>query len=332
MGAVPPSLVPEVRRRRRPREQLQPQRSRRWHVAPGLLALALLAAAGGGAGLVALLGWSRPAAPAAPAALTLPSAPETLTTGAPADAAAEVEAAYAALEDGRPLEARDRFLAVAARADPATRTGSALRAAAAWCELVAGRTEAAEGLLVAGLGRAGGGDTADARFLLGLSRLLRGKHAEAEKSLARAAALDPTRADVYLLWGDNLRWEGRPRESIACYRAALRRNRQETNLGFYRLKLWIAQLQAGGEPAAEAVAAIDAARRASGAPGGTVLLAEAARAVLGGRWGEAAADLRGASAVTEPAVFGVAIRDVLFAAEQARSEFREFFPTGSAAR
>ena len=333
-----PALAPaaEVRRRRRATTEWPgwARRPRRLSLSPLVIGLALLAAVGSGAGLALLIGTvgfrppvtvNQPGAggPSAPAPAL---EPVTIPAAAPGvDRAEETEAAYAALEAGRTAEARDRFLSLASRAEPGERAGSALRAAAAWCELSAGHTDAAEGILVASLSRASGGESADARFLLGLSRLQRGEHAEAEKNFARAAALDPTRPDVHLLWGETLRREGRPRESLPHLRAALRRNRLETDAGFYLLKLWLAQLQAGGDDAAEVEKTL-AAALAGNPPGGTVFLGAAALAVTRGNWPEAAGFLRRARPGTEPAVFALCLQDPLFAEERGRPELAEFFP------
>lgn len=316
-------VIPQRRRRphvRRTRERLAVLRAARFF-------LALLLAGVVGFALHALTTRRPPTAASMPSTTGKPASSRLATAVSPPAnpgelspaAAAAAEAAYATLKAGRPADARTRFLALAAREDVGPEPRAALDRAVAWCDLAAGNPDSAERTLLAQAHR--GEATADTHFLLGLARLQQGDLSAAQEALSHATALDPSRADAFFLWGDTLRREGNPRESIEKFQAASRRNRQETNEEFYRLKLLLSQLQIG-DPVANA--AIDGALKGH-APPGTAWLAAAARALGDGNITAAAGFLRSARPATDPVVFSILLQDPVFSQEAWRPELADFF-------
>ena len=230
--------------------------------------------------------------------------------------AARVEEAFAALKTSRFADARAAFTAVRDRAP-------SLRTAGSWNEFFAGNFSQAESQVLGQIQE--GVDMPDAYFLLGLLRAARSDYPGATQAFAAAAALDPARAETEFLWGDTLRREGRPREAIAHFRAAMRRNRQETNEGYYQYKLWLSQLEAGGDDAAEVEKSLLAGAESRTNAAGFVQLAVAAQALQRGEISVAANCLSAARESMESALFRIGLQDPIWTAERNRPELLEFF-------
>ena len=165
---------------------------------------------------------------------------------------------------------------------------------------------------------------AEANFLLGALAVMRKSYPEAEASLATAVALDPTRPDIYYLWGDCLRAEGKPQEAAAKFRSAMLRNQYETSDGLFRLKFWLSKIEADRENSDGINAEIDAAL-AQPHPPMEAFFAAAARDLKAGNAASAASHLACARERVEPIVFAVILRDPTFTQESSRPELAEFF-------
>ena len=137
--------------------------------------------------------------------------------------------------------------------------------------------------------------------------------------------------DTFFFWGNALRTEGKPAESIPKFRAAQLRNQFETMDGLIRLKLWVSQLQVDKE-APEAVAAIEAALAAPNVPSGYAWMGAAARAIREGRFTEAADRFRKARALLDPVLYRVVTSDPVFAEQSWRPELAEFFRPANVAK
>ncbi len=231
-------------------------------------------------------------------------------------ASTKIDDAFTAFKAGRFADARALFATMRDRAP-------SLRTAGAWNEFFAGNYSQSESQVLQQIRE--GIDAADAYFLLGLLRATREDYPGAGQAFAAAAALDPTRAETQFLWGDTLRREGRPREAIAHFRAAIRRNRQETNESFFQYKLTLSQLEAGGEEAAEAEKNLPSSAESIAAASGFVQLALAAQALTRGQAGAASERLSAARKTLEPALFRIGLQDPIWTAERSRPEFAEFF-------
>ena len=269
-----------------------------------------------------------------PAANAGPNAPLSPYAGLPADALAAVvtdlDNAYRALRAGK-FDDADASLRAAQERRPPT---AAAPPGGGWPELeverarvrfYAGDLPGADRMLDTLL-RAPGTTSARADALL-LRALVQGAlhvPALADDLFAAAVAANPARADTLFFWGNALRAQGRPAESIPKFRAALLRNQFETMDGLIRVKLWISQLQVDAETA-EAAAAIEAALTPPNVPTGYTWLGAAARALRGGRFAEAAGALRRARPLLEPVVFRVVLGDPAFKEQSWRPELAEFF-------
>lgn len=256
-----------------------------------------------------------------------------LSAGTLASVVADVDEAYTALRTGKFADADASLRAAQARRPlpPGPRLSGV---PAGWPELeverarvrfYAGDLKGADQALDA-LSRAPGTASARADTLL-LRALIQGAlraPALADDLFAAAAAANPTRADVFFFWGNALRTEGKPAESIPKFRAALLRNQFETMDGLIRLKLWTSQFQVDAQ-APEAAAAIDAALAPPNAPSGYTWMGAGARAIREGRFADAAGSFRKARALLEPVLFRVVLSDPMFAEQSWRPELAEFF-------
>ncbi len=318
-----------VHRRRRPRTD---RPARRWSLRPdrnatgGLWRLLGVAIVAGGLGFALGRGTTgdgngRSGAAAAPASVAPngPASENAMPTRDPA-VARTVDDAFAAMKASRFDDARAAFASVCDRAP-------SLRTAGAWNEFFAGNFSQAESQVLRQIRE--GVDATDACFLLGILRLARGDYVGAGQAFAAASALDPTRGDIEFLWGDTLRREGRPREAIAHFRAALGRNRQETNDGYYQYKLWLSQLEAGEVEAAEMEKSLANAfgdPAASGGTSGFIHLALAALAQASGKpVTVVAGHLADARRSLEPTLFRIGLQDPLWTAARTEPGLGGFF-------
>lgn len=307
-----------LQRRRRAR----PERAKRWRlpdISTSSLLLALVTGAVAGALGYALGRGGNPAPRTGPASAATPPVDASRAAAVPtldAATAARIDDAFAAFKASRFGDARAAFLAVRDRAP-------SLRTAGAWNEYFAGNYSQSESQVLQQIRE--NIDAADAYFLLGLLRATRQDYPGAGQAFAAAAALDPTRAETQFLWGDTLRRDGRPREAIAHFHAAIRRNRQETNESFYQYKLVLSQLEAGGEEAAEVEKNLPSSPEAIASASGFVQLALAAQALSRGQPGVVAERLAAARRALEPALFRIGLQDPIWAAERERPELLEFF-------
>ncbi len=272
-----------------------------------------------------------------PALETDTSAPLSPFAELPANTLAAVvtdlDNAYAALRAGKFADA-DASLSAAQGRRPAPPGARPSGAVAGWPELeverarvrfYAGDLKGADQALDALL-RAPGTVPARADALL-LRALIQGAlraPAVADDLFAAAVAANPVRTDTFFFWGNALRTEGKPAESIPKFRAALLRNQFETMDGLIRLKLWASQLQVDAQ-APEATAAIAAALAPPNAPSGYAWMGDAARAIREGRFTNAADSFRKARALLDPVLYRVVLSDPLFAEQNWRPELAEFF-------
>ncbi len=165
----------------------------------------------------------------------------------------------------------------------------------------------------------------DSDFIMGLLHLTNKELELAEASFGLAVARDPARPDFYYFWGECLRRDGKPREAVDKFRAALLRNQYENSEGLYQIKLWLSQIQADQEEASGANREIDAAL-ATPHPPYEALFAAAARELKAKRYPGAATFLTRAQTFTEPAVFRVIMQDPSFVEEAAtHAELASFY-------
>lgn len=165
---------------------------------------------------------------------------------------------------------------------------------------------------------------ADAALLGALLHLTAQEYDAADVSFAEATATDPARADIYYFWGENLRREGKPLLAAEKFKAALSRNQYENVEPLYLLKYWVSLIQSDQEGPSGEGAKIDAAL-ASAHPSSAALFAGAARAVKAADYKAAAGFLTRARAITDPAVFGVILRDPSFLEANLQPELQPFY-------
>ncbi len=165
----------------------------------------------------------------------------------------------------------------------------------------------------------------DVDFIMGLLHLTNKELDLSETSFATAVARDPARPDFYYFWGECLRRDGKPREAVEKFRAALLRNQYENAEGLYTVKLWLSQIQADQEETSGTNKEIDTALAAARPPY-EAFFAAAARELKAKRYQGAADFIRRALAVTEPAVFRVIMQDPTFLEESAtHAELAPFY-------
>ncbi len=171
---------------------------------------------------------------------------------------------------------------------------------------------------------------ADALFMEGLLQMSASNFANASQTFDQATSCDPTREDFYYFWGESLRRQGKPAEAAARLRSALLRNQHEAMDGFYRMKMWLSEIQAGIDVSSGSAAEVDA-QLASPYPSGYALAAAAARALRAENFPSTADALRRASRTLDPLVFQLLLQDSLFTLASFRPELAEFYGHGAPA-
>ena len=312
----------------------------RWRLPLLLLLLGL--GIGGGLGFLLAGGTARTGAGANRATARASSEPDAVAplspfAEMPADILAatvtDLDNAYGALRAGKFADA-DASLRAAQERRPSPPGARLSGAVAGWPEVeverarvrfYAGDLQGADRALDTLLRAPGVGPArADALLLRALVQGALRAPSKADELFAAAVAANPVRADTFFFWGNALRTEGKPAESIPKFRAAQLRNQFETMDGLIRLKLWTSQLQVDKE-APEAVAAIDAALAAPSVPTGYAWMGAAARAIREGRFADAADRFRKARVLLDPVLYRVVLSDPVFAEQSWRPELAEFF-------
>ena len=166
--------------------------------------------------------------------------------------------------------------------------------------------------------------SADAALLGALLHLTAQEYEAADVSFAAAAATDPSRADIYYFWGENLRREGKPLRATEKFKAALSRNQYENVEPLYLLKYWLSLIQSDQEGPSGEGAKIDASL-ASPHPSSAALFAGAARAIKTANYKAAAGFMTKAQVITDPTVFNVILRDPTFVEANLQPELRPFY-------
>jgi Tfp pilus assembly protein PilF len=166
--------------------------------------------------------------------------------------------------------------------------------------------------------------TAEANMMLGALSIAANKFDDANRSLEVAAAADPTRADIFYLWGESLSRQGKPLEAAKKFRSAALRNQYETAASLYQLKWWLADIQSEQEIISGANKAIDDAL-ATPQPPSEALMAAAARSIKAGEYSKAAEFITKGRQCTDAAVFRVIMQDPAFFQEKWRPEFKGFY-------
>lgn len=234
---------------------------------------------------------------------------------------ADLDAAYEALSTGKYEEAEKRFATLHSQhpgwVSMEIEVGEAQGHQQDWARARSTLEAAAEA----------GQLPAEANFQLGLLFAARKEDYESNASFEKAAAIDPSRADVYFRWGECLRAEGKTLEATSKFRSALTRNRDVTVDSIYRLKLWLSELELGGEEGGGASTRIDT---ALAMPRVTMeaLVAGAYRSIKAGKMQDAADALARAQKFVEPTLFSAILLDPAFVQENWRPEFAPFFKSG----
>jgi hypothetical protein len=256
---------------------------------------------------------------AASPAVPVPRAPSVYSPPLTPELQSELDAAFEVLKNNRPADAHKRFAALL-KQRPDWVALNLEMARAAFYQRDFNATEA----MVEAGNASGAISIADGEFLLALLRMNTKRYDIANHSFERAAAADPTRADIYFFWGDCLRRQGKPAEASEKLRAALLRNQYETETSLYQTKLWLSEIQADRETVSGSGAAIDAGL-AKPHPSSAVLLAAAAREIKAGRITQAADYIALARQIMEPAVFSIIMQDPTFMQESWRTEMTVFY-------
>ena len=165
---------------------------------------------------------------------------------------------------------------------------------------------------------------ADAALLGALLHLTAQEYDAADTSFAAAVATDPTRADIYYFWGENLRREGKPLLAAEKFKAALSRNQYENVEPLYLLKYWLSLIQSDQDGPSGEGAKIDA-LLAAAHPSSAALFAGAARAIKAANYKMAAGLITKAQAITDPTVFAVILRDPTFVEANLQPELQPFY-------
>ena len=165
---------------------------------------------------------------------------------------------------------------------------------------------------------------ADANFRLGILFTVRKAYDRAERCFAAAVAGDPSRPEFYFFWGECLHQEGKPREAIRRFRSALLRNEFVAADSFYRLKLWLCEVQADLEDHDGTSVQIDSAM-AQPAPPIEALVATAARDIKAGDFKMAASRLLQARTLVNPTLYSAILHDPTFLQERWRPEMGQVF-------
>ncbi len=281
--------------------------------AVSLLAVVALAAGGG---LGYLLGHSQARAVQVPASGADATKNLPLLV-LPANTQAAIEAAFTDTKQARYAEARQHFEALYAQHPE----WPSLEVEAARAALYQHDLPGTQALLAKATRER---PLADAVFLTALLHLTAQEYDAADDAFAAAVATDPARGDIYYLWGENLRREGKPQQAAAKFKSALVRNQYENVEPLYLLKYWISLVQADQEGSSGEGAKIDAIL-ASAQPTSAALFAGAARAIKLGNYKDAAKLVTKAQAVTDPTVFNVVLHDPTFMEADSRPEFAPFY-------
>ena len=233
----------------------------------------------------------------------------------------ELDAAYDALSTGKYDEAEKRFTALRGQhpgwASMDIEIGGAQGSLQNWARARSTLEDAAE------KGRL----PAEANFQLGMLYAARRESYESNASFEKATAIDPSRADVYFRWGECLRAEGKTLEAAGKFRSALTRNRDATADPLYRLKLWLSEIEAGGESGERAATQIDIALALPRVPL-EALFAQAYCSIKAGKMRDAADLLVRARRSVDPVLFSAILLDPAFVQENWRPEFAPFFKPG----
>lgn len=235
------------------------------------------------------------------------------------DAQAALDGAFAMMQGDKPQDAREGFAGL-------------LKKHPGWPQLALEQARAAfyqhDGIgaksILDNAEKAGLIGPADAAFMQAMLQIVASDYVHAGESFERAASWDPTRDDVYYFWGECLRRQGKPAESVIRFRAAILRNQKEAMAGFYQLKLRLAEIQGNLDTASGTGARIDA-ELAAPHPSGYTLAAAAARALRTEGPAVAADFLQRASQLLDPPVYQVVLRDSLFVQEAYRPEFAPLY-------
>lgn len=235
------------------------------------------------------------------------------------EAQAALDGAFALMRTDKPQDAREQFAAL-------------IKKHPGWPQLALEQARAAfyqhDGVgaksILDNAEKAGLLGSADAAFMGGLLKMTAGDFVHASETFEHAASWDPTRDDVYYFWGECLRRQGKPAESVIQFRAAILRNQKEAMAGFYQFKLWLAEIQGNLDAASGTSARLDA-ELAAAHPSGYALAAAAARSLRSENPAIAAGFLERAAQILDPSIFQLVLRDSLFAQEAYRPEFAPLY-------
>ena len=165
---------------------------------------------------------------------------------------------------------------------------------------------------------------AESHLQLGILFTIRKDYDQAKAHFANAVALDPTKPDFYYFWGECLHQEGKQLEAVSKFRSALLRNQFDASECFYRLKLWLCEIQADQENNDGTLTEIEAAMSQVNPPM-EANFASAALKIKKGEFNAATNQLLRARELVSPNIYLVIMQDPIFFQESWRPELAPAF-------